>query len=219
MPIISKITKPEIRLIGNIITNRGSDTSFSEIIDHSPTLSVANDIIGSSAAFDSSQILAFNSFVRIIITSQVEPKFTYLKKHGPTEFEGNVSYNTSASSAINQYSETFYTLNGKDPVRSSNYLYNFLDYDDYTPLTTKDKRYDPSADPSVFEDKTTIITEDNTDDLGFLLKTSLTGTDMITLKTRTFFRGQKSDVTIARFKIYRDNVSNTKVIDNSSNNQ
>lgn len=208
MPVIKRIVKPTIRLVGDILTSGGVFQSFSESVDHSISVTSATNIVSSPTTLDKSNLLNFQNYVRIIITGQISPKFNYFRRDNePSEFEGNVTFNTSSNDPINNYAETFYTLNGKDPVRTANYLYTATDYDNYS-RDYSEARHDPSAN-----DINPSSVTDNIDQLGFLLKVSPTGDDFITLKARTFYRGQKSDVTAVYFKIHR--TSPSIVIDNA----
>ncbi len=206
---IEKIVKPEILLVGDIITSNATVMSFSRKVDHSTTpITVEGNLVSSPTTLDQSDLLNFQNVVRIIITGKVSPKINYVRRNrlGPLEFEGNVSFKTSPLSVVNEFAETFYTLNGKDPVRTANYLYTALDFDDFNQDNIQSK-LDPSA--KVYNPSAVI---DNISDLGFLLKISPTGDNVVTLKARTFHRGQKSDVTMVRFKMYQTTVST--LIDN-----
>ena len=97
-------------------------------------------------------------------------------------FEGNVTYNASISN-VNEYAETWFTFNKKEPIRTAANFYSFTDMDD------REISHNPS-DP-----------HDNLDSLGFLLKTSPTGSPLITLKARTYFRGEVSRTAVAIFKL------------------
>ncbi len=204
MPIIEKIEKPEIRLVGDIISSESIVSYFSTGVDHSTTpIIVESNLVSSPTVLDRNDLLNFQNSVRIIITGKIFPKVDYRRRDrmGALEFEGNVSFNTSSPTVVNEFAETFYTLNGKDPVRTANYLYTALDYDSFSTTNL----LDPSANPSsIFN---------NINDLGFLLKVNPTGDEVFVLKARTFYRGQKSDVTTARFKVYRNTVST--LIDNA----
>ena len=188
MPEIRTLAKPEIYLIGDSISGGNQNTGdiFSGIVDHSKSGTTS---ITSVTQLDKEDILTFGGSVRIIITGQLTPKPTYTRRSGAfssTEFEGKQRENTIA---VNQYAETFYTLNGKDPVRNSNYLYNYTDRTE----------------------------TDNLNTLGFILKNVNSGSNLITLKARTFFQGGRSAVAVAYFKIYNSPIYTT-TIDNTDNN-
>ena len=200
MPEIRTLAKPEIYLIGDSVSGGNQNTGdiFSGIVDHSK--SGTNSII-STTQLDKEDILSFGGSVRIIITGQLTPKPSYTRRSGSfssIEFEGKQRENTIA---VNQYAETFYTLNGKDPVRNSNYLYNYTDRDDV----------ETSSNPSDGTSSSTI------NSLGFILRNVNSGSNLITLKARTFFQGGRSAVAVAYFKIY-NSPTYTTTIDNTDNN-
>lgn len=182
---IGPIAKPFIRLVGNVIAGTNNTiTGFNERVDHARFLNpTSTDVISGVTAFDQDELLTFDKRVRIIITSQVSPRRTYVRESGELsslEFEG--SQNTNASS-INQYAETYYTLNGKDPVRTAATLYTYKEYSSQDDL---------SANPL---DVHPIGTQ------GFVLSASPTGGDFITIKAKTYQLGNESRVAVARFKI------------------
>ena len=200
MPAIKTLAKPEIYLIGDSVSGGNQNTGeiFSGIVDHSKSGTTS---ITSITQLDKEDILTFGGSVRIIITGQLTPKPTYTRKSGAfssIEFEGKQRESTIA---VNQYAETFYTLNGKDPVRNSNYLYNYTDRDDV----------ETSSNPS---DGTS---SNNLDTLGFILRNVNSGSNLITLKARTFFQGGRSAVAVAYFKIY-NSPTYTTTINNTDNN-
>ena len=200
MTEIRTLAKPEIYLIGNSISGGNQNTGeiFSGIVDHSKSGTTS---ITSPTQLNKEDILTFQESVRIIITGQLTPKPAYARRSGvfsSIEFEGRQRENTIA---VNQYAETFYTLNGKDPVRNSNYLYNYTDRDDV----------ETSSNPSDGTSSSTINT------LGFVLKNVNSGSNLITLKARTFFQGGRSAVAVAYFKIYNSPIYTT-TIDNADNN-
>ena len=200
MTEIRTLAKPEIYLIGNSISGGNQNTGeiFSGIVDHSKSGTTS---ITSPTQLNKEDILTFQESVRIIITGQLTPKPAYARRSGvfsSIEFEGRQRENAIA---VNQYAETFYTLNGKDPVRNSNYLYNYTDRDDV----------ETSSNPSDGTSSSTINT------LGFVLKNVNSGSNLITLKARTFFQGGRSAVAVAYFKIYNSPIYTT-TIDNTDNN-
>ncbi len=234
MPEIRALVKPEIYLLGTSVSG-GSQTTgetFSGIVDHSK--SGTNSIL-STTQLNKEDILTFDEFVRIIITGQITPKPNYTRRAGSfssLEFEGRVRYNDLD---INHYAETYYTLNGKDPVRSANYLYKYRDRDDFESkeeiavpfsstivLRTTSNPSDPSWETEGYE--STILNPsapsdgpDNIESLGFILRNVNSGSNLITLKTRTFFQGRVSPVSVAYFKIYTSTVFTT-TINNQNNN-
>ncbi len=186
---IGPIAKPVIWLVGQQLNSESID-EFSGRVDHSRHLNPAETIeIGGVTTFKQEKILTFDKRARIIITAQVSPKANYTRESGVLDsltFEGNQANNNRE--AVNRYAETYYTLNGKEPVRTKANLYNYLDMNDGI--------YDgnPSND-------TNDIT--NLSALGFILSASPTGSDLITLKAVTYQNGNKSRVAIAKFKIAR----------------
>jgi hypothetical protein len=200
---IIPIARPQIYLIGNTISGSGRSGTFSDRVDNSTTPVVSSSTtISGTTQLDKDDILTFSESVRIIITGQIPPKINYRRKNGTLgdrEFEGNMSYDNTNYNIINEYAETYYTLNGKDPIRNSNYLYHYTDLDDRT--------YDNPSDG----------TSDNLNSLGFILKENPTGNYSVTLKARTFYDGKISAVAMAVFKIVI-NVPTDIVIDNANSN-
>lgn len=215
---VRDLAKPEIYLIGNRISggNQITGETFSGIIDHSKS---GTSSILSTTQLDKENVLTFSESVRIIITGQITPKPSYFRRDGrftSTEFEGKTNY---SSVNVNFYAETFYTLNGKDPVRNSNYLYKFLDRNDLEDKTEiiPPTDIDPSDPGATLNPSAPGVVSYNLNSLGFILRNNKTGDSLITLKTRTFYRGRISPVAIAYFKIYNSTV-NTTTIDNQNNN-
>ncbi len=205
---IRALAKPEIYLIGNEVPGRGIlGEIFSSIVDHSKSTTTT---ISSPKTLNKTKVPTFQESVRIIITGQISFKPSYFRRNGrftSTEFEGRVDYN---STNVNFNAETYYTLNGKDPVRSSNYLYNYLDKDD---LEDKTETISPTnTDPSISG-----AISNNLNSLGFVLKNNKTGDSLITLKARTFYRGNSSPISVAYFRIYNA-PSDNLIIDNTDNN-
>jgi len=220
MPDIRKIARPEIRLVGNIINDNGVVVeNFSEVVDHfNPIGFRTTTSIQSESQLNKEDLITFVGSVRVIITGKVDPKPSYARQSSnfnSLTFEGKQNFNRTSGGT---YSETFYSLNGKDPVRNSNYLYKFKDWDDFVEETVDEiQNPNPSTDPSnVGTNITTTVISNNLNDLGFLLKTNPTGYDVISLKTRTFYQGSISDTSTAYFKLYKKPLSTT--IDNEDNN-
>ena len=216
---IRVLAKPEIYLIGNSVSGGNQITGeiFSGIVDHSKN---GTTTILSTTSLNKEDILTFNGSVRIIITGQLTPKPNYNRKSGTftnLEYEGKVRYNNLD---ISHYAETYYTLNGKDPVRTANYLYNYTDRDDYVE-EDKTETMLPSINPSTGEVNpsapVSISTDNNLNTLGFILRNVNSGNNVITLKARTFFQGRISPVAVAYFKIYNSTIYTT-IIDNTNNN-
>ncbi len=245
MPEIRALAKPEIYLLGTSVSGGKQTTggTFSGIVDHSK--SGTNSIL-SPTQLNKEDILTFDESVRIIITGQITPKPNYTRRSGPfssLEFEGRVRYNDLD---INHYAETYYTLNGKDPVRTANYLYKYRDRDDFeskeeiaapyisTEVINVDTRttlnpsnpsgYDsnPSGDEgyeiSTLNPSAPSAGPDNIESLGFILRNVNSGSNLIVLKARTFFQGRVSPVTVAYFKMYTSTIFTTTV-NNQDNNE
>lgn len=209
---VRALVKPEIYLIGNEVPGKGIlGEIFSSIVDHSKS---GTTTISSPTTLNKAKVPTFQESVRIIITGQITPKLSYIRKESrfdSTEFEGKINYSPIN---VNFYAETFYTLNGKDPVRNSNYLYNYLDRDDYITEDKTETIPPTGGDPSL---PGGITISDNLNSLGFVLRNNKTGDSLITLKTRTFYRGDISSIAVAYFRIYNA-PSNNLIIDNQNNN-
>ena len=196
------LQRPTIRLVGELVNNRGNyGSNFSENVSHSISFNPdATKTIGGADQLNKDDVLLFKDLVRVIITGNISPKPTYVRqdrKLGSLEFEGKTK---NTGSIINTVAETYYTLNGKTPVRTAAYPYRYKDWDDYTSNTN------PSNDDS-----------NNTGDLGFELKYNLTGDNNITIKARTFYQGNMSHVAIVHFRIYQS-TTDTITIKSSNNN-
>jgi len=193
---IGPIIKPTIWLVGTKVETGAtsaltSTLEFAERVDHSTHLNpVTTQFIGGVSQYDEDNLLTFDGRVRIVITQLATPKPVYNEERGDlgaTEFEGNRSFSPDITE-VGRLAETWYTVNGKDPVRTKANLYNYLDLND--------AEYDgnPSNDTDNLQ---------NLAELGFVISASPTGNNVITLKARTFQYGNKSNVAIARFKIVR----------------
>lgn len=183
---IQTIAKPQIWLEGTLVNG----SSYSQRVDHDrETPSTSTITIGGITQFNEDNILSFLNNVRIIVTTMALPKVTYTResnKLSALEFEGKGRVNIKN---VNQLSETYYTLNGKDPVRTKAHLYNYRDRND----------------------------TDN-GDLGFVLSAVPSGNSLITVKAVTYQSGRKSRIAIATFRIVQnqntlefDNVKNQQV--------
>jgi len=208
---IELIAKPTIWLVGNQIRSSGFLSGFSDRVDHSRHLnSVETLTIGGVTQFDQSDLLIFDRNVRIIITDNVGNRGNYIRESGIFDslvFEGNKTYSSNIDQ-VNNFSETWFTYNGKDPVRTKAHLYNFRDLNDanydITPEVEGDNPSSREGDnPSsrIGGSLATIGDINNISSLGFVL--SSTANSFITLKARTYFQGKKSRVAIAYFKIAR----------------
>ena len=180
------VIKPQIYLIGT--TTKGG--SYSQYVDNAthtyPSTGVSYD---GNPAFDDDNIPSFSEEVRVIITGQISPKASYIYRNGKgslgsLEYQGNISYNTDISN-VNEYAETWFTLSEKEPIRTASQFYNFSDMDD-----------------RIYEDPSAGV-NDNINELGFVITNTPTGSPLITLKARTYFRGEVSRTAIAIFKLIR----------------
>ena len=199
MPYIRPLEKPEIWLVGEAEEANGLLGNFCGRVDHSiKSYTYATNVIeAEETMYVQNQEITFQDSVRIIITPRGVPKTTYanqIKSFSPQEFEGNHSYDTEpgVANALPSPAEVYYTLNGADPRRQKQHLYNYLDLDS---RVVTDNSESPSA----------VMTHgsDNINTLGFVLGAAQTGSGSITLKARTFYNGQVSPIAIARFKIAR----------------
>jgi len=187
---IVTVPKPQIHLVGDIINNEGSVVIYSKDdfgmrVDHARTLSpTATTTISGVTLLDKNDILTFNGSVRVIITGLADDKPVYARQTSSVldslTFEGP---HKQPVDYVSKNSETWYTYNGKDPVRSAAYLYTFRDETHYVGKDTN-----PSA-------------ESNINTLGFVLRNSPTGNELITIKAKTYHRGKESNIAIATFKI------------------
>ena len=168
---IPTISKPQIWLEGTTVNG----SSFSQRVDHAKnTPSTSTLTIGGVTQLDeeNDNILSFFDDVRVIITTVATPRKYYARTSGKLsslEFEGK--HNVSLIN-VNEVAETYYTLNGKEPVRTRANIYNYRDRNN----------------------------TDN-GDLGFILSASSTGSNLITVKAATYQNGCKSRIAIATFKI------------------
>ena len=183
------VVKPQIYLHGETINN-GIASIFSERVDNAKHLnSVTTTSINGRTILDKDNLLTFNGSVRVIITGQMSPKPSYQRQSGvlgSLEFEGNTTFDTTDSQdLVNYYAETWYTLNGKDPIRTAAKIYNFLDMDAIN-------ESNPSGDPG-----------ENLAKLGFVLRTNPTGSNLVTLKAKTYYRNEESRIAVVVFKIAR----------------
>jgi len=186
---IVQVPKPQIRLIGDIIENGDIQNNYSGIdgirVDHARTLPpVSTTLITGVSQLNKDDILTFSDSVRIVITGMASDKPTYVRQStvlGTDEFEGS---SNSSIESCSKNSETWYTYNGKDPVRTKANLYTFKDWDDFT------NNPNPSGD-----------LENNITSLGFVLRNSPTGNNLITIKAKTYWRGSESRIAVVTFKI------------------
>jgi hypothetical protein len=181
------VKKPHIWLIGDYIDSAdgGADKRFSGRVDNAINLPTGSTTkISGVTQFDEDNILTFNNSVRVIITTEAPHKIDYQRESSTQpfsslEFEGNDMFDTGGKNkeTVGFNAETWYTYNGTDPIQDKSYFYNFRDLND-------------NPDPRT---------------VGFVLRNSPTGSDLITLKARTFYKGQQSRMSIAIFKIALSN--------------
>ena len=118
--------------------------------------------------------------------------------------EGKVA---PTANTVGLYAETFYTLNGKDPIRTKSYLYKYNDYNDYVSVIRETNpstfTTDPSANLGVYSGS---LFDDNIGDLSFRLRRNYAGEDNIILKAKTYYRGDTSDIAISKFRIYNPDI-------------
>jgi hypothetical protein len=179
------VKKPYIWFVGNSIKDDGALGGFSQRVDDSKHLNPGStSTISGITEFNQEDILTFDGSVRIIITNQVGGKHLYERESGllpNNTFEGNDMFDTGANiDSINKDAETWYTLNGKEPIRTESQFYNFTDMNDRKAIGEK---------------------TDNLNSLGFVLRTNPTGSDLVTLKAKTYYLGQESKISIITFKI------------------
>jgi hypothetical protein len=181
--------KPHIWLYGQRIHNKEMNL-FSGRIDHAISLpSISTTKIGGVTQLDKDSIPIFFEEVRVIITPQTSPRHEYERtKHklSSLEFAGKDSPHRLS---VNYFAETYFTINGKDPVRSKAYLYNYKDMND---LVTINEATDPSHPAPE---------ENDINKLGFVIADSPTGHNLITIKARTYQNGRASRIAVACIKI------------------
>ena len=194
-----RIERPTIYIVGNVLTGDHS-RSYANFVDN--TIDTGDNIyfnvITSSDVLNEDDLPMFDvtKNVRIIIT----PDSTYstygypaIEEDSTKVFIGKVA---PVNNIVNEYAETYYTMNGKDPSRTRSYLYRYLNLNDRTNHHT----HSPNpSDPSTSGSQ--VISVDNLNSLGFLLKPNRTGGDTYDLRARTYYRGKKSDVSIAKFRV------------------
>lgn len=178
--IISKLRKPKIHLVGEV-WNQG-DSTFNEQVDDTPQYPQSgNNII---VAVNKDQVPIFYNWVRIIITcNPAYPKHPSYRENTPYQGRPVASQRTSAPRVgvlVGEVSETYYSVGGKDPKKGASYLYKYLDMND---TTTND-----------------------TSQLGFVMSMDKSKGENIILKAKTFYRGNESDVVLARFRLIRSAV-------------
>ena len=194
---IGPIAKPHIWLQGTRVDVSGVEivAPWSGRVDHAK-----NEVVTSSTEiygvtlYDETNIITFHENVRIVIQQKVTPKPDYhteysslplssLIKEGSSTADGYQDGSGANKILTGQWAETYFTINGKDPVRTKAYLNKY-----------------PTLDP------TDAVNNDETFDwsnLGFILASAQTGSDLITIKARTYYQGNKSRIAIAKFKIAR----------------
>lgn len=203
MPDIKTLRKPEIYLVGNMLLENSDTVGYSEgIYDHSVDYDFATttNIIRTNTVLDRDlDIPLFMESVRVIITPVQTPKETYPYQSlslGSTEFQGDKKYSGTATNKFNR-AVVYYTLNGADPRKNPLHLYTYLDMNDR--IVT----YDNPSEGGPLGGTGGGVLSDNINTLGFVIGAGPTGNDNITIKARTFFRGQVSSIAIAKIRIAR----------------
>jgi len=178
---IQKLPKPEIRLDGEAVGDL-----LGEWIDHSVTRKDGGLTIRGP---DKSKFLTLRAPVSVIFNIPSEyPLFTYTNPDFKNTFTGTKRY-VNHSDLFN-YATIFFTINGKDPIRSKKYLYQ----DNH--LVLNEKVYNPSV--------AAVVTREYIyDGKGFEIGSPPGGADQVRLKARMYYRGDWSDVAVARFNIAR----------------
>ncbi len=181
---IGPIAKPHIWLEGSRVQGASDIAAYAGRVDMAKHESVTSmNTIYAVTEYDETDILTFDRQIRIIITGQINRKYDYVTANTtlPTAsdvFEGEATDGSVLNA--NYWAQTYFTINGKDPVRTKAYLYKYKDMDNFN---------DPDGT--------------NYEGLGFILGSAQTGSDLITIKARTYFGGNKSRISIAKFKIAR----------------
>jgi len=180
-----QVPKPQIRLIGDIIIDGNTTSENSQRVDNAIATPPASTLsITGVTQLHKDNILTYDGSVRVIITGMASDKPTYVRQStvlGTDEFEGSFKYSIES---LSKNSETYFTYNGKDPIRTKAYLYNFRDWDDFT------NNPNPSGD-----------LENNITSLGFVLRNVPTGNNLVTIKAKTYWRGSESRIAVVTFKI------------------
>jgi len=181
---IGPIAKPQIWLEGSRVQGASAIEDFAGRVDMAKHESVTSmNTIYAVTEYDETDILTFDRQVRIIITGQVSRKYDYVTANTTLPTASNVFEGEATDSSlldINYWAQTYFTINGKDPVRTKAYLWKYKDMDNFN---------DPAGT--------------NYEGLGFILGSAQTGSDLITIKARTFFGGNKSRISVVKFKIAR----------------
>ena len=124
------VPKPHIWLYGIEVKVGDQNSPFSRRVDHAIHIAPVsmNTVNTGITVLDKENILTFYKKVRIIITAQCGPRKNHNSQAGgmgDLKFEGSIS--NSDKDTFNHYAETYFTVNGKDPVRSKAYLYKYQD--------------------------------------------------------------------------------------------
>lgn len=191
---IIPLNKPDIVLAGYRVTTSGVREWEMLHYEHATkSYTYATNVVESPTLLNANDIPTFRDPVRVIITPNTGPKPTYmrsLRELGPLEFEGNAMFDTGGRETpgrLRRVAETYYTINGTDPIRHKLHLYNYLDMNDF------------NANPSAGG-----ATADNLETIGFPIGASQTGSDLITLQVRCFADGLVSPLAKVVFKIARN---------------
>ncbi len=190
---IGPIAKPHIWLEGTRLNDVGVSTAWQGRVDHAKAEPVTSmNVISGVTQFNDQDIITFADKVRIVIIQQLPDSLRpdYYTEANALPLSSLIKEGATGAStqdilqhdpiAVAGMAETWFTLNGKDPVRTKSYLNKYA-------------TFSYLLEPSVLD-----FTEK-----GFILGSSQTGSDLITLKAMTYLNGNKSRVAIVKFKIAR----------------
>jgi len=222
-PII-KLKRPTFMIIGTLIRDDGKLKDYSERLDHTIEKADSDKDVNTAdgLSLDKSDIPAFDGQydVRIIITTHSD----YPRKFYPTTsttggatFVGkptSVQDSRFSGPIVGDYAETYYSINGKDPKRTTSNLYTNFDLNNFEEIQSIISPSAISPSPSVIvESESLVDTFYNFNKLGFILKKNQSGSDVYHLKARTYYRGQKSDISELLFKV-TSNITESTIIRN-----
>ena len=126
----TRVNLPIIRLVGTVIDTQTGTFSTNVTVDYDPSQNP--DIVTSfttSTLIGTAQVtisgLSVTRRDEIVFSESVTLSFITDSKWGRNEYTSSSFTGTNITSKdnINRLSNTYYSLNGKDPKRSKNYLY------------------------------------------------------------------------------------------------
>jgi len=195
MPIVQKLIKPTIRLIGLETYNNpdGSDwRQTNRLYDHSVVVDDprAGKSISVTSNLYKENLPTFYNSVRVVLDCDVSyPRYTYGRNSSANRFfTGKVIY-SNRNNAVGEFAEIYYTLNGKDPCRTRSYLYKYDSPKTFLNPST-------SESPANWEIDYDII--------GFAIESHPGDSDGIVLKAKVYYQGNESDIAEVKFRIIRD---------------